>query len=332
MNILFLKEGDLGGVLMLTPAIRALNKQGHKVYLVVSAGSESDNIQNLLYDFEYIEDVKGFNSTKERNGDNTIAWIVQKKIDICIQSYPGGEGFKWLYPYLNCESIRRAPKKIKDVQHEVDVNLEMVKDLVDQDCGSLYSIPHYKIDVVDNLFDSYKDKIKVILCPNYKKDGVDIKKHWGIVNYARLINLLSDDYQAILIDDSDGIGVCNHINHLAPSALNLAGLLTLKECIAAMNYADVVIANNSYFAHIATGIDKPLMALFDVKSLEAGRPIGPKAIILKSEAPAHDCFSASPHEGCFCVGAIPADNVYNAIVKYILPEIDKEKKKQPVGV
>ena len=140
-------------------------------------------------EIDWCEDVKGFNSTKERNGDNTIAWIVQNKIDICIQSYPGGEGFKWLYPYLNCESIRRAPKKIKDVQHEVDVNLEMVKDLVDQDCGSLYSIPHYKIDVVDNLFDSYKDKIKVILCPNYKKDGVDIKKHWGIVNYARLINL-----------------------------------------------------------------------------------------------------------------------------------------------
>jgi ADP-heptose:LPS heptosyltransferase len=332
MNILILKEGDLGSTIMLTPTIKALNKQGHNVYLIICAGPESSNITNLLYDFEYIEGVRGFDSTRERNGDHTIAWIMQKDIDMCLESYPAGEGFKWLYPYLNCASIRRAPKNTKDIQHEVDVNLGMVRDLISGDCSSLYNVPRYKIDTIDDLFLPYKNKIKVIICPNYKKDGIDIKKHWGVKNYARLINLLADDYQAILIDDSDGIGVCNYIKHLAPKVLNWAGMFTIKECIAAMNFADVIIANNSYFAHIATGIDRPLMAFFDTKSLELSRPIGPKAIILKAEAPEHNCASTSAHDGCFCIGAIPADNVYNAIVKYILPEIDKEKKVQPVGV
>jgi ADP-heptose:LPS heptosyltransferase len=184
----------------------------------------------------------------------------------------------------------------------------------------------------DILLSPFEDKIKVVICPNYCKDNVDVKNNWGIENYERLINLLPDDFKTFLIDDSDGIGVCNHIKHLAPNTLNLAGLLTFEESMAIINLADIVVSNNSYFAHIAAGLDKHLMVFFNEKFIERSRPVGAKTVILKASAPDHKCQPTTIYNGCFCIGSIPPESVYNAMVKHILPEIDKEKKVQPIGV
>ena len=332
MNILILKDGDISSAIMATPALRALHEKGHDIYLLINSGPDAPEIEKIFEDAEYIKEVKGFNSTREKNGDTIISWTVQRSIDICIELFPPGSSFKWLYPYLHCDVIRRAPKELPADKHEVDFDLEMVADLLGESSSTLYDIPRYKFDSVDDILSESKDKIRVIICPNFKKNGIDLKKSWGVGNYAKLINLLPPDFQAILVDDSDGIGVCNFIKHLAPQSVNLAGSLSLKECIAIIDLADVVISNNSYFAHLASGLNKLLMVFFDEKSLEKSRPIGPKAIILKPTAPEHECSPMSPQCGCYCIASIPPESVYNAIVKYILPEIDKEKKVQPIGV
>ena len=332
MNILILKDGSPSSSLMLTPVLKALSSSGHSVYLLINSGADFPNMEGLFNDLEYVDGVKGFDATKEKNGDATIAWIVSNKIDVCIESFPSNTGFKWLYPYLDCEAIIRAPRISETHNHEVDINLEMVKNIIGENPSSLYDIPHYSFKHIDALLAPFEDKVKVVVCPSFKKDGIDVKKNWGIENYARFINLLSNDFKVILVDDYEGIGICNHIEHLAPAALNLAGLLNLEECMAAIDSADVVISNDSYLAHLAAGLDKFLMVFFRDDEIEKRRPVGPKTIILKANANEHKCFPASDHDGCFCIGSIPPESVYNAVVKYILPELDKEKKAQPIGV
>jgi ADP-heptose:LPS heptosyltransferase len=331
MNILVLKSYGIGNVIMATPMIKALHKSGHNIFLLADTGPLGGPTDKMLEGWECVEEIKPFNTTREKNGDVIISWIFQKKIDLCIQSYPGDSIFDWLYPYLNCP-IRRAPKPSEIAQHEVEYNLDLVKDLVGEDESQLYNIPHHTSSKIDSLMAQYDNKIKIILCPSFKKDGGWAKKNWGVENYAKLINILPEDCQPILVDGPDGIGVCNYIKHHAPRALNMAGLTSIQETVALMNYADIVIANDSGPAHIAAALDKILVVFFGPTSTIKNRPINPKTIILKTNSPDHKCAPTSTWDGCFCIKSLPPETVYNALVQHVFPELDKEKKVQPIGV
>ena len=331
MNILALYSGSLENIFATLPSLVALSKSGHQVYLLVDGMNASFEVKDILEGSKYIKDFRVFNASKERNGDSVIAWIVSHKIDVCVELFPSGPGFKWLFPYLSCGNIVRSPAIPEDPKHIVDINIENLKGLVREVDSRLYDLPRYHFDHVEDMMSGFKEKVIVAICPSYKKNTRSLKKNWGVENYSRLINLLPDDTQPILIDDSEGIGVCNHIEHLAPRALNLAGRFSLKEMFAVIEKVDIVISNDCYFAHIAAGLDKHLMVFFDEKSLERSRPIGPRTVILKANSPEHTCVANSETEGCFCIASIPPESVYNAVVKHVLPDLQKNRAPHPVG-
>tara|TARA_Y100000590_G_scaffold323211_1_gene366068 strand:+ start:2928 stop:3926 length:999 start_codon:yes stop_codon:yes gene_type:complete len=332
MNVLALYSGEVDKIFVALPALSALHKAGHRVFLLVDASGSSFEVGDILEDLPYIECFKIFDSLKDKNGDVIISWIVKNKIDTCLELFPRSTSFKWLFPYLSCETILRPCQDGPEALHPVDINIKTIGPLVGDVESKLYDMATYSFDSITEMLSPYDQHIVLVICPGYKKDGRSLKSSWGVENYARLINLLPDDVKAFLVDDNEGVGVCNHINHLAPRAVNLAGLLSVKEACAMIGGADIIISNDSHFAHIASALNKHLMVFLSDNNFEKNRPMGPRTVVLKSNSPEHKCTPNSSSEGCFCIASIPAESIYNAIVKHILPDLEKNKTIQPIPV
>jgi len=328
MRILYLASYGLGNAIEKTPAIKALHEAGHSVYVIADSGPLGfSDWDGLLGDWPCISSLRTFDYTKERTGDDLISYVYHEvKPDLCVQSYPGDELFSFLLPYLKCD-VRRAPKTRYDI-HEVEVNLDMVKDLVAENPARLYEIPPRQSDRIDEIFASIPAGKKVVaLCPSYKKEGVWWRKHWGNRNYALLANMLqATGHQVVLLDGADGISTCNFISYVEPDVINLAGLTSIRETVAALSRCDAVIANDCGPAHLAAALSKPLLVFFGPTSVEKNRPWGPQTIVLKTSLDCEGKQGTSSWGKCknplcgnqsACISAINPPMVMGALQRHI---------------
>ena len=324
MKILIMKSYGIGNAIMATPLIRALSKSGHDVYLLSDAGPLGGPIKDLLGGSPYIKEIKEFDRRKEKDGGNFVKWICDHKFDAAIQSFPADDYFSWVLPYLSCEVRRPLSVHSGWDKHEVDYNFDLSAGLYNEEFRiPRYEIPSQKSDRVEKLLSG--DTPLVAICPSFKKEGMWWKKHWGTENYASLINLFPDGFRFVLLESAGGIDICNKIEFLVKDKyiLNLAGELSIKETVAAIQMSDMVIANDSGPAHIAAAFEKPLIVFFGPTSVTKNQPISPQSIVLKI----NKCPFVMPCQGTeywnkcaepLCLATISPEMVMKVIEKNLL--------------
>ncbi|MFI4939854.1 MAG: lipopolysaccharide heptosyltransferase II [Burkholderiales bacterium] len=90
-------------------------------------------------------------------------------------------------------------------------------------------------------------------------------KRWPISHFARLAQLIQHAYadaQIVLLGSAKDGPVCAEIAALAPATHNLAGITTLDQAIALIAQADAVVSNDSGLLHIASALNRPVIALY----------------------------------------------------------------------
>jgi ADP-heptose:LPS heptosyltransferase len=322
MNILIMKSYGIGNVLMATPMMKALYENGHKVYLLYDAGPLGGPTGKLLEGAEYIEEMRGFDLVKERNGDPIISWVLEKKIDIGVQSFPGDSLWNWLYDYCQFE-IRYAISKPEEyTQHETDYNLDSVRDLIKEDNEILYSMPIQPLaekerKQLQKWIPKHKRKKLITLCTSYKKEGRWQMKNWGVGNFAVLAKYLIDEgYSVALIDGADGANVCNTIKFMEPRVINLCGITSLNQTKHVLRMAVATIANDCGPGHMSAATGTTTLSLFGPTSVTKNQPLGEDVIVLKSNID-HD--KHSPGElldGCACLTSISPTLVMKVLNNY----------------
>lgn len=103
-------------------------------------------------------------------------------------------------------------------------------------------------------------------------------------------------------------------------ARSLAGQTGLRELIAIMRTAEVVITNDSGPMHIAAALNIPVIAIFGPTSPGKTGPYGAGHVVLQSQAACVPCFKRKCKESIRCMEEITADAVCKAVLEVLRRE------------
>ena len=121
-------------------------------------------------------------------------------------------------------------------------------------------------------------------------------KRWPAESFAALVGPLRERYglESIVAGGPGDVGLASGI-----PAINVAGKTSLRELVALLVRADLVIANDSGPMHIAAALGRPLVALYGPTSPERTGPHGRMESVLRVDLPCAACYSRRcSHHSC----------------------------------
>lgn len=90
-------------------------------------------------------------------------------------------------------------------------------------------------------------------------------KRWPTTHFAELAKMIQReraDTQIALLGSGKDKEVCGEIAALAPGVRNLAGVTALDQAVALIARADAMVSNDSGLLHIASALNRPIVAIY----------------------------------------------------------------------
>ena len=105
-------------------------------------------------------------------------------------------------------------------------------------------------------------------------------KRWPATYFAELANRIIGERpqtQVVLLGSAKDGEVCNEIADLAPGVRSLAGSTSLGEAIALIATAEAMVSNDSGLLHIASALNRPIVAIYGPTDPNHAPPFSDKA-------------------------------------------------------
>jgi len=122
-------------------------------------------------------------------------------------------------------------------------------------------------------------------------------KRWPVEKFAKLVEPLRHRFglQSIVIGGPGDAAIAAGIHNTT----DLTGKTTLRQTIALLERADLVVANDSGPMHIASALGRPLVALYGPTSPLLTGPYGRPETVLRLDLPCSPCYSRTcSHQSC----------------------------------
>jgi len=122
-------------------------------------------------------------------------------------------------------------------------------------------------------------------------------KRWSVEKFSRLVSALRQRFGLMSVvaggrDDED-------LAVRMPEATNLTGRTSLRQLVALLERADLVVANDSGPMHIAAALGRPLVAIFGPTNPIRTGPYGRPDTVLRLDIPCSPCYSRQcSHQSC----------------------------------
>ena len=142
-------------------------------------------------------------------------------------------------------------------------------------------------------------------------------KRWPASHYATVaIQKLSEGWQIWLFGSAKDKTVANEINQLTNNrCVDFCGETSISEAVELLALADVVVSNDSGLMHVASALDKKLIAIYGSSDPNFTPPLSDKAKIISLGLNCSPCFKREcPFGHTRCLTDIQA--------KQVLAEID----------
>jgi lipopolysaccharide heptosyltransferase I len=122
-------------------------------------------------------------------------------------------------------------------------------------------------------------------------------KRWPVEHFASLLEPLRDrfDLQTVVAGSRSETDLASQI----PGAINLAGKTNLRQLVALLESAALVIANDSGPMHIAAALDRPLVTMFGPTNPVRTGPWNRDESVVRVDIPCSPCYSRRcSHTSC----------------------------------
>jgi len=144
-------------------------------------------------------------------------------------------------------------------------------------------------------------------------------KRWPIQNFADLISNV--DLQCIIAGSKSDISTASSISRLSlKPVLNLCGKTDLKELIALISRAEVVVSGDTGPMHIAVALGVPVIALFGPTDPTLTGPYGwqhdSKKEVIMANTTCGPCFKKRCAE-TICMSSIRVEDVLSKLRRYL---------------
>jgi len=123
-------------------------------------------------------------------------------------------------------------------------------------------------------------------------------KRWPAEKFAGMVAPLRERFGlSTVIAGAPGEG--DAVAKLAPAALNVCGKTSLRQLVALLEKASLVIANDSGPMHIAVALDRPLVTPFGPTNPVRTGPYGRPDSVVRIDLPCSPCYSKTcSHQSC----------------------------------
>jgi heptosyltransferase-2 len=117
-------------------------------------------------------------------------------------------------------------------------------------------------------------------------------KRWPVKHFAQLADSILAEHpqaQIVLLGSGKDIEVCEQVHALAPALHNLAGKTSLDEAIALIAYASAMVSNDSGLLHVASALNRPVIAIYGPTDPDHAPPFSDMAASLSLRLPCAPC-------------------------------------------
>ncbi|MFZ2541011.1 MAG: lipopolysaccharide heptosyltransferase II [Gallionella sp.] len=195
-----------------------------------------------------------------------------------------------------------------------------------------HPLPNPKLKVSQTALDAtlYKfkltlDKPVAVFCPGAEYGPA---KRWPVSYFAELAQRLKQHGYAVwLIGSAKDKEVADKIVALGNSECrNLCGSTDLKDAIALLSCAKLIVSNDSGLMHLSAALDRPMLALFGSSSPQFTPPLSDQAHTIKLDIKCSPCFKRECPLGHFnCMNQLTPNLVWGKL-NILLPPIKESKR------
>ena len=160
-------------------------------------------------------------------------------------------------------------------------------------------------------------------------------KRWPSAHFAALgvaIRALYPAARIVLLGSAKDRAVCEEIVAHAPFAQNLAGVTSLGQAIALIARADAVVSNDSGLLHIASALNRPVIALYGPTDPDHAPPFSDMAASISLRLDCAPCRQRECPLGHHrCMQDMPATLVWSRL-QNMLPTTAAEAQSRDNGI
>lgn len=220
------------------------------------------------------------------------------------------------------------PKEVKGAKRDVIFVTALQKlglDVHQIECINLFDNDKVKLYIPDNNIDYLRSTVGLVMgtnaVPFISERGtiLSFAKRWPYENWLSLARtLVNDGFNVVLLGgllerkEMDQMKLCTTIDHV----YDFVGKLNIRESIALLSLADVVVGADTGLMHCAGALDKPSLTLFGCTDPNEYLPYGRYSEYLTAGASCSPCFGTPQSVTCpdfHCMSAITPDIVMNRI-------------------
>lgn len=142
-------------------------------------------------------------------------------------------------------------------------------------------------------------------------------KNYPVENWIKLTNLLKGTNRKIVcVGDSKDKNVLNEIKEKVGinSVVDLIGKTSLREMIAVLRKATVVVGGDTGPLHIAASLNLNTVTLMNPTSAEVVAPLNPKGIVLTADYDCNNCNKVKCPKGICCMKYIAPEKVADVVM------------------
>lgn len=157
-------------------------------------------------------------------------------------------------------------------------------------------------------------------------------KRWAPGRFAAMIDRVQADHKtrSVLLGAPDEQTVCGSIAEAAVSTpVNLAGRTGLRDVVAILERAAVVVAHDSAPMHMAAAMGRPLVAILGPTNPSRTGPYRMRPAVLQADLPCVPCYLKKLDECGYhheCMGSVEVNDVVNRVGRGLL------ERSNPAGV
>lgn len=144
-------------------------------------------------------------------------------------------------------------------------------------------------------------------------------KRWIPERFGELAAMLEKRFTVFLIGGKEDMELCEGIRQQAPSAINCAGALTVRQSAELLRRCRLVVTNDSAPMHLAVAVGTPVIAIYGATVPEFGfAPRGTFDVVLEKKGlPCRPCGihggHSCPIKTFDCMKSISVDTVFSTI-------------------
>lgn len=152
----------------------------------------------------------------------------------------------------------------------------------------------------------------LVLCPGAEFGPA---KQWPSSHFAAVARAALAAGRAVwLLGSPKDARITQAIARAAPGARDLGGRTSLLEAVDLLSCASQVVSNDSGLMHVASALQRPVIALFGSTSPAFTPPLGPAAQVLRLGLPCSPCFArVCPLGHLDCLHRLTPERVLEAL-------------------